>query len=155
MFNTIKKDNNYIKQNEFYYHKELKLINDLPVVNYDLDRGTIVSRNNEYFVERVASYTLQDFTRYFYNVMPIDMQANPPSKMLGMFKYKINQYGIDKLLFMVDIMAEDCKDKNKLFNIGSLDDYSCAVNDHIQHIKNSLSEQKKKEYYVQRKRRLF
>ena len=152
MFNKPKSDN-LIKQDQIYYHNELKIINKPHTVDYDVDQGTIVSREQEYFVARVASYTLQEFTKYFYEHMPIDIQANPPKKMSGIFKYKINQYGIDKLLFMVDIMSEDLKSKNMLFNIGQIDDYSCKVEDYIHSITDSFPNGIN--YYIPRKRRIF
>lgn len=152
-FKNPKANGNLIKQGIKYCHKELKLIAKPPIVDYDVDRGTMVSRGEDYFLEQVASYTLQDFIKYFYNNIPVDLQAQPPNKMTGMFRYKIQQYGIDKLLFMTDIMKEDLEDKNKIFNLGEWDNYSYQADTLMNDFLSNFSENEK--YYIPKQRRLF
>lgn len=157
LFNNPKKGNNdsinLLKSNERYYHKELKLVNNPPVIERNINLGTIVSRVEEYYLEPVASYTLQDLTRYFYNNMPFNIQEWPINKLVGMLKYKVNQYGIDKLLFMIDFASQDNKANDTNFNLGSWDEYINIVNKHLEEMKYTISD--KQEYYVPKKRYLF
>lgn len=146
-----KKDENIISQRETYYHKQLKLVSQPSVATVDINNGTIVSRTEESYLERAASYTIQEFIQYFYSVMPVDLQAQPPTRMAGILKYKIKQYGIDKLLFMVDICAEECKINNKIFSLSDFDNYSVSANNRIEEIKANIVDT----YYTPKKRRLF
>ena len=151
---TKKGDNsNILKIDTKYYHKQLKLINDLPVIERDINLGTIVSRTTEYFLEPVASYTLQDFIKYFYQTMPIDLQAQPPSYMAGILRYKVNKFGIDKVLFMTDLYAQDCKQEDKLFSLTKWDDYSSIADEYMNNIKGAFPEDEP--YYTPRQRRIF
>lgn len=144
---------NLLKTNTRYYHKQLKLLNDLPTVERDIDNGTLVSRTPEYFLEPVASYTIQEFIRYFYQVMPMDLQAQPPSKMVGLIKYKIDTFGIDKMLFMTDIYAQWCKENSTIFSLSRWDEYSHLADERLTEIKGAFAEDKP--YYVPKQRRLF
>ena len=156
IFSKPKKDinnKNLLKNGTRYYHKELKLVSKPPTVERDIDRGTMISRTPEYFLEPTASYTVQDFIRYFYNTMPVDLQAQPMTKMVGIFKYKIEQYGIDKLLFMTDIASQDHKANSTVFNLSAWDDYSCIADRYITEIKSAFSSDKP--YYTPKQRRLF
>ena len=82
--------------------------------------------------------------------MPMDKQAKPPSAMIGMFNYKVNQYGIDKLLFMTDIYAQNCIDNNSIFVLSQWDDYSRLADEKLAMAKN-VNDNKK--YYVPRNRK--
>ena len=153
-FNKPKNNNvNLLKVNEKYYHKELKLLSDPPMVERDLNHGTIVSRVQEYFLEPVASYTSQDFIQYFYKTMPLDLSSQSPEKLTGILNYKINTYGIDKLLFMTDIYAQKCKEDNTLFVLGKWDDVSTEADYHIAELGKMIPDSEP--YYVPKKRRIF
>ena len=147
------KNNNLLTHGTRYYHKQLKLLSTPPVVERNIDDGTMVSRTPEYFLEPVASYTIQEFIQYFYQTMPVDLQAQPPARMNGIIKYKLETYGVDKLLFMTDIYAQDCKENHTLFNLSKWDDYSSIADEHLSTIKSTISENE--QYYTPRKRRLF
>ena len=84
---------NLLQQGVMYYHKELKLINTLPVVNHDIDKGTMTSSKTEYYLEPVASYTINDLLKYFYSKGMADEQEYNYKRMYGMFRHKIEQYG--------------------------------------------------------------
>lgn len=144
---------NLLKSNTVYFHNQLKLLNSLPVVEQNINKGTMISRVSEYYLEPVASYTIQDFIQYFYKTMPFDRQSQIPSKLRGIFKYKIEQYGIDKLLFMTDIYAQECLSDGTLFTLGKWDDYSYKADAHIESFKSNLPQNEP--YYTPKKRRLF
>jgi hypothetical protein len=144
---------NKLKPNERYYHKELKLVSKPPIVNRDIDRGTLVSRIPEYFLEPVASYTIQEFVRYFYNIMPLNPQEWNIGKTTGIIKYKMDQYGVDRLLFMTDIAASDYKANGTLFNLGEWDEYANKADAYLEEMKYSISDNT--QYYSLKKRNIF
>ena len=144
---------NILKSNTNYYHKELKLINKPPTVEFDIDKGVMTSRKDEYFLEPVGSYTIQDLIKYFCNNVPFDVQAFPLNKIGGMLRYKMEQFGLDKLLFMLDLQSQECKDNNKLFSLSELDNFSSKADECIQEITKNIPKGEK--YYVIKQRRLF
>ena len=144
---------NQLKPNERYYHKELKLVSKPPTVDRDIDHGTLVSRTPEYFLEPVASYTLQECVRYFYNTMPLNMQEWPMHKTIGMLKYKINQFGIDRILFMIDMAASDHKANGTVFDFGAWDEYANKADQYLEEMKYSISDNEP--YYTPKKRNIF
>lgn len=153
MFDRQKANGNLLKFGTKYFHKQLKIINKPPVINYDINNGTMVSRTEQYYLEPVASYTTQDFIQYFYSNVPVDLQAQPPTKMTGIFNYKINQYGIDKLLFMTDLCAEHCNTNQTKFSLGTFDEYSSIADAKMAEIKSVINDTD--QYYVPKQRRLF
>ena len=150
---TAKPNLNLLKQGQRYFHKELKITSTPPEVDYDINKGTMVSKPYKFSLEPRASYTLQEFSSYFYQTMPIDLQAHPPARMTGMLIYKINQYGIDKLLFMTDAYAEDCRAHQSVFNLGAWDNYSTIANQRLEEIKSNYSDNEP--YYILKDRKLF
>ena len=144
---------NLLSPEKIYYHKELKLVSKPPVIDRDIDRGIIVSRTPEHFLEPVASYTIQELIQYFCNTMPLNMQEWHYKKLLGMIKYKVDQFGIDKLLFMTDIAAADHKANGTVFNLGSWDEYSEKADQYINEMKYSISDNES--YYTIKKRNIF
>lgn len=85
--------------------------------------------------------------------MPIDLQALPPSYMSGIIKYKINQYGIDKLLFMTDLYAKNCQEMNSEFVLAKWDEFSSSADQYIDTIKGTFADTEN--YYTIKQRRLF
>jgi hypothetical protein len=156
IFQNEKRDSdskNLLVNGTRYYHRQLKIVNNPTTVEHDIDKGTIVSRTSEYFLEPVASYTTQEFIQYFYKIMPIDLQASPPSHMHGILKYKIKQYGIDKLLFMTDICAQTCRENNTVFSLPRWDEYSPLADEKLDMIKGAFADAQS--YYTIKQRRLF
>ena len=144
---------NLLSPFEKYHHKELKLVSKPPTISRDINHGTLVSRTPEYFLEPVASYTIQDLVRYFIKTMPFNAQEWPIKKLTGMLKYKTDQYGIDRLLFMTDIAAEDHKANGTLFNLGMWDEYANKADQYLEEMKYSISDSE--QYYYPKKRHLF
>lgn len=147
-------ENNLIKQGTMYYHKELKLMNSLPVVNHDIDSGTITSSKTEFYLEPVASYTLDDLLKYFYSKNMADIQEFNPKRMKGMFKHMVQKYGLDKLLFMIEGAARMYDSEQKVFTLNDFDSYSSTASQYLEEIKNNCK-YSGGDKYVPRKRMLF
>lgn len=138
-FNRYKKpcSLNLIKQGVMYYHKELKIINTLPVVVHDVDAGTLTSTPTEFFVEPVASYTIEDLLKYFYSRTMADTAEFNTKRMSALFKHMIDKYGLDKLLFMIEAAARMYDSEHKVFTLADFDSYNSIATHYLEEIKNS------------------
>lgn len=155
-FQKFKKpcNKNLLKQGVMYYHKELKLMNSLPVINHDIDRGTMTSEKVEYYLEPVASYTMDDLLQYFYSKGMADTQEYNPKRMAGIFKHMIEKYNLDKLLFMIEGAARMYESEHKIFSLSDFDSYSSTASQYLEEIKNNCK-YSGGDKYVTRKRVLF
>ena len=141
-----KEDRNIIIQGEIYYHKELKIMAKPPTINLDIEKGTMVSSKQEYFLEQRASYTIKDLVRYFYSRGMADVSEYNYHRMKGFLLFKVKQFGIDMTLFMLEAMYRDFISEQKAFNINHFDDYIGTAKHFMEDAKNNSSEP----YYVQR-----
>lgn len=146
-------DINLLKPNQRYYHKELKIVSKPPTIDRNIDHGTLVSRTPEYFLEPVASYTIQELVQYFIHTMPLNISEWPLNKTIGMLKYKVNQFGLDRLLFMIDMAAEDNKANQTVFDFSNWDMYANKADQYLEEMKYSISDNE--QYYTPKKRNLF
>lgn len=132
-----KQDGNLLKQGTMYYHKQLKLMNSLPAINYDIDRGTMTSEKVEYYLEPVASYTMHDLLQYFYSKEMADVQEFSYNRMNGFFKHLVEKYGIDKVLFMIEGAARMYESEHKVFSVSDFESYSSTASQYLEEIKNN------------------
>lgn len=130
-------EGNLLKQGVMYYHKQLKLMSELPVINHDIDSGTMTSSKVDFYLEPVASYTMNDLLTYFYSKNMSDVQEYNPKRMAGMFKHMIEKYGLDKLLFMIEGAARMYESENKVFSLSDFDSYSSTASQYLEEIKNN------------------
>lgn len=137
-----------------YYHKQLKLMNQLPVINHDIDSGTMTSNKVEYYLEPVASYTLDDLLKYFYSKGMADPVEYNYKRMHGMFKHMIDKYGLDKVLFMIEGAARMYESEQKVFTLQDFDSYSSTASGYLEEIKNNCK-YSGGDQYVHRRRVLF
>ena len=128
---------NLLKQGVMYYHKQLKLINSLPIVNHNIDEGTMTSSETEYYLEPVASYTMNDLLTYFYSKNMADTQEYNPKRMVGIFKHMIDKYGLDKLLFMIEGAARMYESEQKVFSLSDFDSYSSIATHYLDEIRSN------------------
>lgn len=149
-----KVEGNLLAQGLMYYHKELKIMNSIPVVNHDIDSGTITSSKVEFYLEPVASYTLDDLLKYFYSKNMADPQEYNYKRMHGMFKHMIDKYGLDKLLFMIEGATRMYQSEQKVFSLADFDSYSSTASQYLEEIKNNCK-YSGGDKYVPRKRVLF
>lgn len=146
---------NLIKQGVIYYHKELKLINKFPTVNHDIDAGTLISEEEDYYLEQVASYTIDDLLKYFYSFGMANEQEYNYKRMYALFKYKINDYGLDKVLFMIEACARMYNAEQREFKLSDFEASQSIASMYLEEIQNNCKNTGGSRYYVTRKRKLF
>lgn len=132
-----KQEINLLKSGTMYYHKELKIISAPPVINHDIDSGTMTSSKTEFYVEPVASYSMNNLLTYFYSKNMADETEYNPKRMAGIFKHMIDKYGLDKLLFMIEGAARMYDAENKVFSLSDFDSYSSTASQYLEEIKNN------------------
>lgn len=137
-----------------YYHKELRLMSPLPIINHDIENGTITSSDVEYYLEPRASYTISDLLDYFYSKGMTDEKEYSRNRMAGVFKYLIEKYGIDKILFMIEAANRLYESDQKMFSISDFEGYNRIASDYLDQIKSN-SKYSGGDEYVLRKRVLF
>lgn len=128
---------NLLKIGVTYYHKELKLISPLPVVTHDVDSGTITSNEVEYYSEPVASYTMEDLLKYFYSKGMTDEKEYNAKRMAGVFRYTIEKYGLDKVLFMIEAAARAYESEKRIFSLSDFEGYNHTATTYLEQIKNN------------------
>lgn len=141
MFNSFirNKDiysSNLVVQNRMYYHKELKIMNGPKVVDFDYDTGVMVSKQQEYFLETVASYTYSDLVDYLLSKNIIDTKEYTRNRLLGLMKFYVERYGIEEVLFMVEAGVESLGNSNNEHKKLSMREFESGYSKAIEYLKN-------------------
>lgn len=150
-YKTPNKDGNLLKHGVRYHHKELVLMSKLPTINHDIDNGTLTSSKVEYFLEPVASYTIDDLLKYFYSKNMADVTEYNYKRMYGMFKHKIDAYGLEKVLFMIEAAARMYESEHKIFTLGDFDSYSATASKYIEEIRNNCKYSGGEDYVIRKR----
>ena len=151
-YNKPKKENcNLLKQGIMYYHKELKLMNSLPIVKHDINNGTITNNKIEYYLEPVASYTIEDLLKYFYSKNMTDVKEYNYKRMSGILNHIVNKYGVDKTLFMIEHSARLYETEHKMFSLSSFESYNSIASQYLEEIKNNCKYSGGDKYVLKRR----
>lgn len=112
---------NLLKQNQMYFHKELRVQPEPSVTDIDYNTGTMVSTKPEYFVEIAASYTMEDLMNYLMSFGYVDSTQWQYSRLHNMLKHYIKKYSLDIVLFMFEAIADNLEEK--YFDFNKFDNY--------------------------------
>ena len=128
---------NIIKQNQIYYHKELRIQPKPNVIDVDYNTGTMISTKQEYFVEMAASYTIEDLMKYLLSFGYVNTYQWQYSRLKGLMEHYIKKYGIDTVLFMFEAIADNIEDGD--FDFNKFDNYYQTAKNYMDNIKNNCS----------------
>lgn len=148
---------NLLKSGTRYYHKNLLVMSKPPTVTFDIDKGTITSHENEFYVEPRASYTMYDLVSYFYTRTGTDeskeenYQFNRP-RVSSFFYSLLKRYSIDNLLFMIEAAGIGRDNRKESFNIKNFTDFNSNAAKYINNIKENANSAVGGGNYVIRKR---
>lgn len=126
---------NIIKQNQMYYHKELRIQPEPVVVDIDYNTGTMVSTKQEYFVEIAASYTIEELMNYLLSFKYVNTYQWQYSRLKGMMEHYIKKYGIDTVLFMFEAIDNNIEDGE--FDFNKFDNYYQIAKKYMDNIINN------------------
>lgn len=126
---------NIIKQNQMYYHKELRIQPEPNVTDIDYNTGAMVSTKQEYFVEIAASYTIGDLMKYLLSFGYVNTYQWQYSRLKGMMEHYIKKYGIDIVLFMFEAIADNIEERE--FDFNKFDNYYQTAKNYMNNIRNN------------------
>lgn len=127
--------NNIIKQNQMYYHKELRIQPEPTTTDIDYNTGIMVSTKQEYFVETVASYTIKDLMNYLLSFGYVNNKQWHYSRLKGLIEHYVKKYGIDTVLFMLEAIADNIEERE--FDFNKFDNYYQTARSYMQNITNN------------------
>lgn len=118
-FKCIETSGNLLNSKRFYYHNELRVVQEQPIKFFDINTGIITSKKQDYFLEMKASYTIDDLFDYISKKEYLFKSMYDKAKAMGALKFLLKKYDIDFLLFLVDTA-------------------NCFFNANMQYLKNIL-----------------
>ena len=129
------KQENIIKQNQMYYHKELRIQPEPTITDIDYNTGTMISTEQEYFVEIAASYTIEDLLKYLLSFGYVNTHQWQYSRIKGLVEHYVKKYGIDIVLFMFEAIADNIEEKE--FDFNKFDNYYQIAKSYMNNIINN------------------
>lgn len=115
-----------INKETLFYHNELRLKPNAPLVKFDLDSGEMVKEEQEYFLEMRASYTVDDICDYISRKEFLRKAVDNRPRAIGGLKVLIKRYSVDKLLFIIDAANDSCSARSVyLKSVLDISDYEC------------------------------
>lgn len=133
------KHENIIKQNQMYYHKELRIQPKPSVTDIDYNTGTMVSTKQEYFVEIAASYTIEELMKYLLSFGYVNTYQWQYSRLKGLIEHYIKKYEIDTVLFMFEAIADNIDKDEREFDFNKFDNYYQTAKGYMNNIINNCS----------------
>lgn len=128
---------NIIKQNQMYYHKELRIQPKPTTTDIDYNTGIMVSTKQEYFVEIAASYTIEDLIKYLLSFGYVNSYQWQYSRLKGLMEHYVKKYGIDIVLFMFEAISDNIEEKE--FDFNKFDNYYQIAKGYMDNIINNCS----------------
>lgn len=139
-FKSIKSTGNLLKHSLIgdksdivYYHNELRVIPDAPLVYFDIDSGEMKKAKQDYFLEMRASYTLDDLFAYAKKKESLIKCTANENRTKGSLKYLLGKYDVDFLLFIIDTANEIYNSKLRSFrNILDIEEYESEAKENYE-----------------------
>lgn len=134
---------NLIKTGTMYYHNELRLVPGPVKAFYDIYTCETTYVKEDYFLEIVCSYTMEDLINYMKKKESFKKAFIDDSRTNGQVKYILerNNYNIDLVLFLVDTIDDIYMDKKKYIkNFFELNDYIEEATDNYNGKKTAAKE---------------
>jgi hypothetical protein len=146
-------DVNLLKQDKFYYHSELRIVPGPPVTKYNPETKDFTRKQEDYYLELKASFTMSELIDYYCDTMKIKKNDANIKRFEAVFKSLLGSYKLDLILFTIDAAADIRTENhlNPLINPFNLTDYM-NVGEQNFNLKVSLSKQEGVDQIVYKKR---
>lgn len=136
---------NLLKAGTRYYHKNLLVMNSPVTVTHDIDSGTMVSQEKQFFVEPRASYTMYELVSYFYERTGVDnreAEGNQFSRkrVSSYLQAMLRNIDIDTALFLIEAAGRNHDTHERIFSTFTLKtfaDFMPEAEEYIRNIKES------------------
>ena len=96
---------NLMNSKTFYYHNLLRVCPPPPTQVWDINTGDIQTVSEDFYLEMRASITPSQITDYYVEQMKLDTNKININRYIGSINYMINKYGLDLVLFTIDVAA--------------------------------------------------
>lgn len=95
--------NNLMERDVFYYHSELRQMSSPPKIVRDPETDKMVRISQPFYLEIKSRYTMQELMNYWYDQMSITPNDHMLRQDEGKFKYILENYTLDEVLFCIDV----------------------------------------------------
>jgi len=107
-----KTETNLLSPFVFYYHNRLRIFPEDDGIGLD-DKGRIIQKKpTDFYLEMRASFTMTELIDYFCKRLKILPQDFNGPKFAGAFRWLLDKYGIDLVLYMIDAYATAAETEN-------------------------------------------
>lgn len=130
---------NMIKSNTRYYHRELLSMARPSVVDHNINEGTFVSQQDDFYVEPRASYTMDEFLEFFYAKTDADKSIYPHRRMAGYFRTIIKNFGIDTTLFLIEAISRTEPINGSKFDVDRVLEYIPTAQSFLNDVKQNCT----------------
>lgn len=129
--------NNLMKADLFYYHQELRQVPPAPKLVRGED-GYFHRIEEPFYLEMKKRFTMEELLAYWYKKTGIAPNDNVRKQDEGKFKYLLQFYDLDELLFSIDTQrhVRDEKHMAPIRNIFDLEKYMDDAKQYIDRKKN-------------------
>lgn len=111
IMNKKQPPDNLMERDVFYYHEELRNMSKPPTMKRDPETGRMFRYTEPFYLEMKSRYSMQDLLNYWYKQMNIKPNEHMLRQDEGKFKYMLNNFTLDELLFAVDVSISIRKDR--------------------------------------------
>jgi hypothetical protein len=95
----------------FYYHPRLRLTPPPPTIYIDHDTGEMIQITSHWFLEMISSFTDEDLLQYYCKTIGIaGLHPDDQKRFLGALMYLVRRYGLDIVLYTIDIASGSTED---------------------------------------------
>ena len=112
MNNTKPKVINLINPKRIYFHKELRITQKPPTLEFDYNTGKVIRTQEPYFLEMKSTYTINNIIKYYKDTINPLKKINE-KRIDGAFRWLLKNYDLEILLYMIDISSYE---ENKILN---------------------------------------
>jgi len=116
---------NLIEQGMFYYHTALREVSPPVRMKFDEVTGEYVRTASTFYLEMKKTFTMQELLDYWYTKMGITRTDRLIRQDEGKFKYMLDTYTVEEILFCIDMSNSVRKEMElpKLKNAFDLEKY--------------------------------
>lgn len=145
---------NLLKSSNVYYHKNLLIKNKIGIVKHDINTGELTNEPTTFFLEPRASYTLNEFVDYFYEVTNIDKLQNDRKRVSNFFLALLKKYDIDMLLFMTEACIR-YKEEGSQVQLTGFNDYQPYATNYLKEMQDNRIKSIGENYVYRNRKMLF
>jgi hypothetical protein len=128
--------------------------NKIGMVKHNIDTGELTNEPTTFFLEPRASYTLNEFVDYFYEITNIDQVQNDRKRVSNFFLALLKKYDIDMLLFMTEACIR-YKEEGSQVQLVGFNDYQPYATSYLKEMQDNRIKSIGENYVYRNRKMLF